>query len=133
MMKKDIIAELKKEPKNKKHLVITGLVAFISTLLPWISVSFFGQTVSSNAWSGMGYLTVIGSLALVLNWLLPVLGIKYELPFKECLFNKIAAIMILAGPLILLYQVRFEMSFIGFGLWIGLAAGVYSTLLAFKK
>lgn len=133
MMKKDIIAELKKEPKPKQHLVIASLVIFISTFLPWISVSFFGQSVSTNAWTGVGYLTVIGSLALFLNWLLPSLGVKYEVPLEEKLLNKILTGMMLAGPVFILYEIRAELSFVGIGLWIGLVVSAYALFTAFKK
>jgi len=130
-MKKDIVAEFKKEPKPKQHLILAGLIAFVSTFLPWISVSFFGQTISTNAWNDVGYLTVIGSLALLLNWALPKLGIKYKLPLEEKLFEKIATGLIVAGPLFMLYQVRAEFGFIGLGLWIALVAGAYACYLTF--
>lgn len=122
------------EPKSKKMLLGCGLVALVSTFLPWYSVSFgpLGG-VSLNGWHSYGFFTIFGSILLLLLWGLPHFGVKFTLPLKEDLAYKILALAMLAGPILWLLESSFEFSIIGFGIYVAIASGAVGTYFAFKK
>lgn len=129
----NLVQEFKKEPKNQQYFLISALVAFIATLLPWVQVSIgvFGS-ISTNGWNGYGHLTAIGSLAILALWILNKSKVKLGLPIADKDLNKILAIAILAGPIILLFQSGFEFSFMGLGFYLAILAGATTTYFAFQ-
>ncbi|MBD3360601.1 hypothetical protein GF366_02240 [Candidatus Peregrinibacteria bacterium] len=130
----DLKKSFEKEPKAKKIILVSAAAALVSTFLPWMSISF-GTFASAaiNGWHRFGILTVLASIALILLWLLPKVKVKFKLPAKEDMLIKVLSVVMLAGPVIFIMDSRFEFAFLGFGLYIALAAGVVATYFAFAK
>lgn len=130
----DLQKAFEKEPKTKRMILGAAGVAFVSTFFPWASFSLgsFGG-VSVNGWHSYGLLTALGSLAMILLWLLPKVGVKFKLPVKEDALNKALPLVILAGSVLWLIDTNFEFGFAGIGLYVALAAGAVATLFTFKK
>ncbi|MFH1284860.1 MAG: hypothetical protein ABIH78_04745 [Candidatus Peregrinibacteria bacterium] len=128
----DLKTSFEKEPKSKKIILVAAAAAFISTLLPWFSISFgsFGAA-SVNGWHSFGLFTALSSLVLVLLWLLPKVGVKFTMPAADDVLNKILSVIMLAGPVIFILQDSFNFSFFGVGIYIALAAGVIATYFSF--
>ncbi|MFA6992605.1 MAG: hypothetical protein WC269_05025 [Candidatus Gracilibacteria bacterium] len=129
----DLKKTFDKEPKGKKIVLVSAAAALISTFLPWYSLGF---GYSYNAWHSYGFLTVVASIALVLIWLLPKVGVKFKLPVKEDLLEKVLAVVMLAGPVVWVIESNFMFELFGFGIYVALAAGVaavYFTFVGKKK
>jgi hypothetical protein len=127
---KHLKEELKKEPADQKYLVISALVAFLATLLPWYQFLAY----SANGWSQSGFLCVLGSIGLIALWALPKL--KIELPAfakDKNLVEKILVIVMLAGPVLTIVQSSFRFSYFGIGLYLALLASVAAAYLKFQK
>ena len=128
----DLKKSFEKEPKTRKYVLGSAAVAFISSFLPWISYSYGPLgSYSQNGWTRFGLITAFSSLALVLLWVLPRVGVKFKLPAKEEVLYKVLAGMILAGAVLWLWDSAFSFSFMGFGFYIGLAAGVVAVYFSF--
>ena len=78
-------------------------------------------------------LTTIASLAIVLNWLLPKVGVKYNLPWKEEILLKIFSVAMLAGPVLWIIDTSFSFSMIGLGVYLALVAGGVAVYYSFAK
>ena len=130
----DLQKAFQKEPKNQKGILLSAAVVFIGTFLPWMSMSLgpFGG-VSVNGWHSFGLLSVLGSAALVLVWLLPKLGIKLNLPAKPGAIQKVLAVATLAGPVIALIQSDFSFSFLSIGFYLALAGGAGALFFSLQK
>ncbi len=126
--------KFKKEPVGRQRIIVAGLAGVVASFLPWWSISFgsFGST-SVNGWHGYGLLTTIASLAIVLNWLLPKVGVKYKLPWKEDMMLKVLAVAMLAGPVLWLIDASFSFSMVGFGVYLALLAGGVAAYYSFAK
>ena len=122
----------RKEAQPKKVILVSSLVVFISTFLPWLSISFGGfGSVSTNGWHRFGILTVLGSIAMVLLWLLPKFGIDLSLSGKQVLVEKIVALVMLAGPMAWLIDNSFEFAFMRAGFYLGLIASSVTVYFVF--
>ncbi len=130
----DLKKKFEKEPVGKQRILIAGLIGVVASFLPWWSVSFgsFGSA-SMNGWHSYGLLTTIASLAIVLNWLLPKVGVKYKLPWKEEMMLKVLSVAMLAGPVIWVINVSFSFSMVGIGVYLALVAGGIAAYYAFAK
>lgn len=128
---KHLQSELKKEEPGRKYVVISALIAFAATFLPWFQ--YFGFS-SANGWNRGGFLTVIGSLGLLALWTLPKL--KIELPSfvkNPDLAEKLLTIAMLSGPVYVIINSNFHFSYFGIGLYIALLAGAGAVYFKFKK
>lgn len=131
-LKKAFFAETKKH----RVILISALAAFIGTFLPWVSISLGSvyrsfKGVSINGWHSVGYLTVLGSLAIMALWILPKVGVKYTIRIDQSLLHKILAIVVLSGPVLWVVSSNFVFEFIGYGAYISFAAGAVATYAAF--
>lgn len=130
----DLKKKFDKEPVGKQRILIAGLLGVVASILPWWSVSFgsFGSA-SVNGWHSYGLITTIASLAIVLNWVLPKVGVKYKLPWKEEMMLKALSVAMLAGPVLMIIDVSFSFSFVGLGVYLALVAGGVAAYYAFAK
>jgi len=130
----DLKMKFKKEPVGRQRIVVAGLAGVVASFLPWWSISFgsFGSA-SVNGWHSYGMLTTIASLAIVLNWLLPKVGVKYNLPWKEEILLKIFSVAMLAGPVLWIIDTSFSFSMIGLGVYLALVAGGVAVYYSFAK
>jgi len=130
----DLKKKFGKEPVGRQRILIAGVIGVVASFLPWWSVSFgsFGSA-SMNGWHSYGLLTTIASLAIVLNWLLPKVGVKYKLPWKEDLMLKVLSVAMLAGPVLWIINVSFSFSMVGLGAYLALVAGGVAAYYAFVK
>jgi len=129
----DLKKAFDKEPKSKRAILISAVIAFAATFFPWTGVSFGTLgSASVNGWHSYGLLTALGSLALVLVWLLPKLGVKFKLPAKEKQIDQIISIIILVGPILWIISSNFAFEFIKVGLYIALGAGISAVYFSFK-
>jgi len=120
----DLKKTFEKEPLGKRVILISALAALVSSFLPWWSdpiISSLGA-FSFNGWHSFGYLNALGSLAIILLWLLPKVGVKFTLPAKEAMLYKILIVVMSAGPVMVIIDSKFEFSFLGTGLYISLIA-----------
>ena len=110
-------------------IVIAGVVAFISSFLPWLDVDFGGASATANAWD-KGYFptyTWVGIFGLVMA--AQVLVAKFttvELPRQILGFTWVQIHLILgfiATLLVVSYLIGPGDEF-GFGFWLSLLAGV---------
>lgn len=130
----DLKKKFEKEPKGKQWILMAGLAGVIASFLPWFSMSLgsFGAA-SVNGWHSYGLFTTIAALLIVLNWILPKVGVKYKLPWKEDALIKVLSVVMLAGPVIWIINVSFSFSTVGPGVYLALAAGAVATYFSFMK
>ena len=121
------------EKKEIKVYVGLALVVLIASFLPW-SVSYGYLSYSLTAWNGIGYISILASLAIVLLWALPIFGVKIPKIFssKEQ-GKKILSVAILVSPVIWFLKAFPYIGSLGIGLWITLAIGGYLVFVSFKK
>jgi hypothetical protein len=125
--------------KQKLYALIGGAIAFISLLLPWLTVSGLGGTI--NGFRGWGILTLLGAAGVII---ITIMGDKSKPSDDNS--KKIAMAgfgAIAAGALIFLLTKNssygggmFGSIFKpGFGLWLALLAGVagLALLMGFIK
>lgn len=134
----DLKKSFDKEPKSRKIILLSALAGLVSSFLPWWSISIdspFGSFggFSANGWHRFGYLTALSSIALILMWVLPKIGMKFSLPAKEDVLYKVLSIALLAGPVIWILDSSFEFSVMGVGVYLALAAGAAATYFAVIK
>ena len=119
-----------------------GAVGFIALFLPWYVVSFWGMSVSGNAFSEV--VTVIGVLALLLSlgaiawFVLDMLGlIKLNLPEKtmKIIDTVIGGVMALLGviAMIIVSSQSSGLGHAGFGTWLYIIAGAVIIVLTWIK
>lgn len=72
-------------PLHRKLALAVGVVLFVGLLLPWVTVSFGGVSISSNGWQGIGTAVGIFTIGLV-AWevvrlfdQVPDFGVKHDL------------------------------------------------------
>jgi hypothetical protein len=112
-------------------LLITGVVAFIASFLPWYRVSHFG---SANAWD-VGFAAWFGCLLL-----LAVGGLTAARIFSGFALPKVEvagpALILLAvsvlGTVLILLRWLTETAFHSFGFWIALIAGIVQIFFLFQ-
>jgi len=123
-----------KTPKRQKQILLGAIIVFVSTFLPWSSVSM-GMLggFSYSGWHSFGMLSVLASAGLILLWLLPILKINFKLPIKNPELQKYLAIAMLAGPLLWLFQSGFHFRYLGIGFWIALVTSGITVAPFFKK
>ncbi len=134
----DLKKSFEKEPKTRKIILVAALAGFVSSFLPWWSISIespFGDFggFSANGWHRFGYLTSLSSIAIILMWLLPKIGVKFTLPAKEEVLYKGLSVALLAGPVIWILDSSFEFSVMGVGVYLALAAGGVATYFSVVK
>lgn len=134
----DLKKSFDKEPKSRKIILLSALAGLVSSFLPWWSISIdspFGSFggFSANGWHGFGYLTALSSIALLLMWVLPKVGVKFSLPAKEDVLYKGLSIALLAGPVVWILDSNFEFSVMGVGVYLALAAGAAATYVSVIK
>jgi len=130
----DLKKKFEKEPVGRQRIILAGLLGVVASFFPWWSMSFgsFGAA-SVNGWHGYGLLTTVAALLIVLNWLLPKVGVKYKLPWKEEGLLKVLSIVMLAGPVLWIVNYNFTFATIGLGVYFALAAGAVAAYYAFVK
>lgn len=131
---KDLKAKFAKAPKRQRQVLIGAAVTFIATFLPWSSVSM-GMLggFNYNGWHGVGLLTVLAAVGLILLWLLPLLGVNWKLPVSDADLQKYLAMAMLAGPLLWLLQSSFGFAYLGLGFWLALIASGLTLAALFQK
>lgn len=136
----DLKKKFVKEPVGKQRIIIAGLAGVVASFLPWWSSVGY----SRNGWSGYALITTIASLAIVLNWVLPKVGVKYKLPWKEDMMLKALSVAMLVGSalwMLTYYQqtaglssyIGFSFSTIGIGVYLSLVAGGVAAYYSFAK
>jgi len=109
-----------------------GILAFISSLLPWYKISFFGESASVNAWS-TGLLAWGGCvLALAAGALVALKAMDvYEAKAGSLGTEQLAMILAGIGFLFVVLRWLTETSFVSFGLFLGLIATAATAAGAF--
>ena len=122
------------EPKKEKVVLASAGVVFISSFLPWFSMSFGGfGGVSVNGWNRFGIITAIAALALILNWVLPKVGVKFDLKVKADVLQKILVATMLLGVILWMIDGSFEISAMGVGFYLALAGSAVATYMVFGQ
>jgi len=101
-----------------------GILAFISTLLPWYSIDFgFGASASVNGWDA-GFFAWFGCLLALAAGVLVALKAMdvYELKVAGLATEQLAMILAAVGFICVLLRWLTESSFTSFGLYLGLIA-----------
>lgn len=124
----------KKTTKEKNYLIAT-LAALIGTILPWFAMSAKGYfSVSVSGWNSWGYLSVIGSIAILALYIVPFLGIKIPEIFKnKAQEEKVLSGILVAGPILWLIETSFSFSSLGIGFYVTAIASGYLLYLVYKK
>ncbi|MGH8775217.1 MAG: hypothetical protein ACRDWI_08605 [Jiangellaceae bacterium] len=119
-------------PLYRKIALGAAVLLFIDLFLPWLSVSFFDESVTANAWdSGLGTFAGILLIALIVWEVLRLTGNAPEFGVKHDLVTAGLAVLIALFTLILFFDVLGDT---GIGAWIGLVlllALGYAAFLAF--
>ena len=113
--------------KQKLYALIIALVAFISQLLPWLTMPFGG---SLNGLRGMGLLSLLGIIAVAVLSFMGDKSKEYDANSKKLVMGGFGAIV--AGALLFLltknsaYGGGILGSILkpGFGLWLCMIAGL---------
>lgn len=111
--------------KQRKFLLISSAVGFVSMFLPWVSISMFGYTQSAN---GMHKEGIVVFLCFVTTGV-----IAYIEDQKKNLDKTMWTVTLLAGAIALLFtlwyysQITTQLTgaaFVGFGLYIAAIAAI---------
>src|SRR5690349_20271604 len=116
--------------KQKLYALIAAAVAFVSLLLPWISINLLGYTNSINGFRSWGILSLIGIIGVVGLTFLSDKMTAYDQPFKNYVSICFGAIIL--GALLFLLRKNSMAGGVfgadvvrtGFGLWLCLLAGI---------
>jgi hypothetical protein len=128
----DLKKSFEKEGKGRKIILVAALAGFISSFLPWWSISFGGLGgFSVNGWHSYGFLTALASIAMILLWVLPKVGVKFTLPVKDDVLYKVLSLVMAAGPVLVILDSGFEFSFMGMGVYLALVAGGFAVYFSF--
>jgi len=111
-------------------LIIAG-VAFISLILPWVSISFGFAGGSVNGFRSWGILSLLGVIGIVISCLMGNKAVQFDETFKKVALGSFGAIGL--GALIFFIRLSsygggFGGVSAGFGLWLCLAAGVFGVI-----
>lgn len=118
--------------KQRKFLLISSAVGFISMFLPWVSISMFGYTQSAN---GMHKEGVVVFLCFVVTGV-----IAYIHDQQKNLDKTMWTVTLLAGVIALLFTIWYYSeitstimgsAFVGFGLYIAAIAAIGIILSAY--
>ena len=118
-----------------KLALIGGAVLVINLFLPWYSFSAFGISASANAfeepagffaWGG-SFLAIAGAVILLLK----AFG-KQQVNAGQFKTEQLAVVLGAAGFVLILIQFFDTSDYVGFGLWLGLAAAAVVTYGAFR-
>ena len=118
--------------KQRKFLLISSAVGFVSMFLPWVSVSMFGYTQSAN---GMHKEGVVVFLCFIVTGI-----IAYIDDQKKNLDKTMWTVTLLAGVIALLFVIWYYSeitssimgsAFVGFGLYIAAIAAIGIILSAY--
>lgn len=136
----DLIQKFSSESKGKKIILVASLVAFVGMFLPWVNVKYYffaDISYTSNGWNGVGTLTGLASLAIIIFWVLSTLEVKIPSEVKEEVVEKAASILMIFGSGYAFLNLIFnDINLVGFGLYITLFASgvvVYSAFKNIKK
>lgn len=121
--------------KQRKFVLISAIVGFISMFLPWVSISILGYTQSVNGMHDKGILVFI---CFVASGLIAYIGDQ-----TKNLDKTMWTVTLLAGVIALLFTIWFYSqasdsvmgsSFIGFGVYIAAIAalGILASTYLFK-
>ena len=122
------------EQEETKVFVGLALLVFIASFLPWSASAYGYVSYSFNAWNGLGFISILSSLAIVLLWALPIFGVKVPKIFSDKeQERKVLSIAILVSPVIWFLKAFPYMGSLGIGLWITMAIGGYLVFVSFKK
>ena len=122
--------------KQRKFVLISAAVGFISMFLPWVSISMLGSSQSVNGMHDKGILVFI---CFVVSGIIAYLGDQ-----TKNLDKTMWGVTLLAGAIALLFVIWFYSqisnsfmgaSFVGFGIYIaGLAAiGILASAYLFRS
>jgi hypothetical protein len=121
--------------RKKLYALIAAAIAFISLLLPWASISLFGMSQSWNGFRSWGYLSLIGSLAVIGFTLASDKTEDYTGDFKTYTMFSFIAIALGAFIFVLRKISAAGEGFInvptGIGLWLCLLAGIGGVALLY--
>ena len=118
---------------KKLLTLIAGALAVVSTFLPWYKVSFWGTSVSTNAFGNRAWIAIIAIVAAALVVLLEALPEKTLKSINKAIVEKGALIRIILGALIagfgllgmILYlSESYGMGQMGIGWFVAMIAGV---------
>ena len=133
----DLIQKFSSESKGKKIILIASLVAFIGMFLPWVNVKYYffaDISYTSNGWDGVGTLTGLASLAIIIFWVLLTVDVKIPSEIKEEVVEKAASILMIFGSGYAFLNLIFnDINLIGVGLYITLIASGVVVYSAFKN
>lgn len=123
-----------KAPKQEKLLFVLAVATLIAVFLPWMSVPFLAQSFgySISGFNSVGMLTFFGALAYLLWKILPLLNVKIpKINLPDLTIQKILGVGMLAGPALWIFNSGFELSLLGYGLWVALVASGIFVYLSF--
>ena len=121
--------------KQKLYALIAAGIALIAMLFPWVSVSFFGITQSSNGFHDAGFLSLIGIVGVIVVAFMANKSENYTDENKRYTMLSFGAITL--GALIFLLRKKsivgnaFVDSKTGIGLWLCLLAGLSGLALLY--
>ncbi len=109
-----------------------GLLALISTILPWYGVDDAGVSVSSNAW-GSGFLGWFGALLVFAGGLLIVLDRLdiFNAKVAGLAVQQLAMVVAGLGFVLILLKLLTDNSLTKYGIFAGLIGGAIATAGAF--
>ena len=129
--------KFKGEGKKKKIVLIGSLVALVAMFLPWVNVKYYffaDISYTSNGWNGVGTLTGLAALAIIIFWVLSTLEVKIPSEIKEELVEKAASILMIFGSGYAFLNLIFnDINLVGIGLYIALVASGVVVYGVFKN
>lgn len=129
---------------KKLLLAIAGAAAVLGSFLPWLTVSLFGISVSTNPFGGLGALYVILAIVAILSGVAAILlntlqekQIKNYIKIKNLeklpLFIGIAMTAVAVIAFVSIMIEAKGMGTVSFGVWLIAIAGVATIVLNFIK
>lgn len=122
---------------------VAGVLGIISLFLPWYKVTFFGNSLSANAFGGdYTWIAILDLFAAALLLLLAVLPEKTIKSFNKMIVEKEKVISVVLGAVIafltLLAMIMYTsssygMGFVGFGWYFMMVAGVGAAVVNILK
>lgn len=122
---------------------IAGVLGIISLFLPWYKVTFFGNSLSANAFGGdYTWIAVINLIAAALLLLLVALPEKTLKSLNKMIVEKAKLISVILGAIIALLTLlamimytssSYGMGFVGFGWYFTMFAGIGAVVVNILK
>ncbi|MBQ9029733.1 hypothetical protein IJ114_03135 [Candidatus Saccharibacteria bacterium] len=122
---------------------VFGVLGIISLFLPWYRVTFFGNSLSANAFGGdYTWIAIINLIAAALMILLVALPEKMLKSFNKMIVEKDKLISVILGAIIafltLLAMIMYTsssygMGFVGFGWYFTMIAGIGAVVVNILK